>query len=62
MGYADAKGETNRLLFYAFLSNQTGVYSYGLLTIIANNAMKTNWHSFADDTRKLICYNDIIKK
>ena len=46
MGYADAKGETNRLLFYAFLSNQTGVYSYGLLTIIANNAMKTNWHEF----------------
>ncbi len=46
MGYADAKGETNRILFKAFLNNQTGGYSYGLLTIIANNAMKTNWHEF----------------
>lgn len=39
LGYADAKGETNRILFNAFLSNKTGGYSYGLLTIIANNAM-----------------------
>ena len=39
LGYADAKGETNRILFNAFLKNQTGGYSYGLLTIIANNAM-----------------------
>ena len=39
MGYADAKGETNRILFNAFLNNQTGGYSYGLLTIIANNAI-----------------------
>ena len=39
LGYADAKGETNSILFNAFLKNQTGGYSYGLLTIIANNAM-----------------------
>lgn len=39
LGYADAKAETNRILFNAFLSNKTGGYSYGLLTIIANNAM-----------------------
>ena len=39
LGYADAKGETNRILFNAFLNNQTSGYSYGLLTIIANNAM-----------------------
>jgi len=39
LGYADAKNETNRVLFNAFLKNQTGGYSYGLLTIIANNAM-----------------------
>ena len=39
MGYADAKGETNRILFNAFLKNQTGGYSYGLLTVIANNAI-----------------------
>lgn len=39
LGYADAKGETNRILFNAFLKNQTSGYSYGLLTIIANNAM-----------------------
>lgn len=39
MGYADAKGETNRILFKAYLANQTGGYSYGLLSIIANNAI-----------------------
>ena len=39
LGYADAKGETNRILFNAFLNNKTSGYSYGLLTIIANNAM-----------------------
>ena len=38
LGYADAKNETNRILFKAFLSNQTQGYSYGLLTVIANNA------------------------
>lgn len=37
--YADAKAETNRILFKAFLNNQTEGYSYGLLTIIANNAI-----------------------
>ena len=39
LGYADAKAETNRIIFNAFLNNQTGGYSYGLLTIIANNAI-----------------------
>ena len=39
MGYADAKGETNRILFKAYLANQTGGYRYGLLKIIANNAI-----------------------
>ena len=39
MGYADAKGETNRILFKAYLANQTGGYSYGLLKVIANNAI-----------------------
>lgn len=39
MGYADARAETNRIIFEAFLSNQTNGYSYGLLTIIANNAI-----------------------
>jgi len=39
MGYADAKGETNRILFKAYLANQTGCYSYGLLKVIANNAI-----------------------
>lgn len=39
MGYADAKGESNRILFKAFINKQTCGYSYGLLTIIANNAM-----------------------
>ena len=38
LGYADAKNETNRILFKAFLNNQTQGYSYGLLTVIANNA------------------------
>ncbi len=46
MGYADAKAETNRILFNAFLNNQTGGYSYGLLTIITINTMKINWHEF----------------
>ncbi len=31
MGYADAKGEINRILFKAYLANQTGGYSHGLL-------------------------------
>lgn len=39
LGYADAKNETNRILFQAFLNNQTDGYSYGLLTVIANNAI-----------------------
>lgn len=39
MGYADARAETNCIIFEAFLSNQTNGYSYGLLTIIANNAI-----------------------
>lgn len=39
LGYADAKNETNRILFNAFLKNETGGYGYGLLTIIANNAI-----------------------
>ena len=39
LGYADAKAETNRILLNAFLNNQTDGYSYGLLTIIANNAI-----------------------
>lgn len=39
LGYADAKAESNRIIFNAFLNNQTGGYSYGLLTIIANNAI-----------------------
>jgi len=39
MGYADARGESNRILFNAFVNNQTSGYSYGLLTLIANNAI-----------------------
>ena len=39
MGYADAKAETNRAIFNAFFNNQTCGYSYGLLTIVANNAI-----------------------
>ena len=39
LGYAYAKAETNKILFDAFLNNRAGGYSYGLLTIIANNAM-----------------------
>lgn len=39
MGYADAKGETNRIIFKAFINNQTDGYSYGLLKVIANNAI-----------------------
>lgn len=34
MGYADAKVETNRTLFKAYLANQTGGYNYGLLKVI----------------------------
>ena len=39
LGYADARAETNRILFNAVLNNQTGGYGYGILTIIANNAL-----------------------
>lgn len=39
LGYADAKAETNKIIFKAFLDKQTEGYSYGLLTIIANNAI-----------------------
>ena len=39
LGYADARAETNRILFNAVLNNQTGGYGYGILTIIANNTL-----------------------
>lgn len=39
LGYAGARAETNRILFNAVLNNQTDGYGYGILTIIANNAL-----------------------
>lgn len=62
LGYADAKAETNRILFQAFLNNQTGGYSYGLLTIIANNAifeyrdiyLRPEYYANAEETVKAL--------
>ena len=39
LGYAEARAKTNRIIFNAFLSGQTNGYSYGELTVIANNAI-----------------------
>lgn len=61
-GYADARAETNRIIFEAFLSNQTNGYSYGLLTIIANNAiyeyrdmyLRPEYYRNAEETVKIM--------
>jgi len=39
LGYADARAKSNRIIFDAWLSGQTNGYSYGDLTIVANNAI-----------------------
>lgn len=39
LGYADARAKSNRILFNAWLGGQTKEYSYGDLTIVANNAI-----------------------
>lgn len=62
MGYADARVETNRIIFGAFLNNQTNGYSYGLLTIIANNAiyeyrdlyLRSEYYSNAEEIVKIM--------
>ncbi len=37
-GYADARAKSNRILFNAWLNNQTDGFAYGELVNIANNA------------------------
>ena len=39
LGYADARAESNRIFFNAWLNGQTNGYSYGELVDIANNAI-----------------------
>ncbi|MBE6623497.1 MAG: hypothetical protein E7621_04865 [Ruminococcaceae bacterium] len=39
LGYSDARAKSNRILFNAWLGDQTKGYSYGDLTIVANNAI-----------------------
>ena len=39
LGYADARAKSNSILFNAWLGGQTKGYSYGDLTIVANNAI-----------------------
>ena len=39
LGYADARAESNRIFFEAFLKGQTNGYSYGELVDIANAAI-----------------------
>ena len=39
LGYSDARAKSNRILFNAWLGGQTKGYSYGDLTIVANNAI-----------------------
>lgn len=39
LGYADARAKSNKVIFNAWLDKQTGGYSYGTLTNIANNAI-----------------------
>ena len=39
LGYADAKAKCNRILFDAWLNGKTDGYSFGDLTVIANNAI-----------------------
>lgn len=68
MGYADARVETNRIIFGAFLNNQTNGYSYGLLTIIANNAiyeyrdlyLRSEYYSNAEEIVKIMLADLII--
>ncbi len=38
-GYADARAKSNRILFNAWLNNQTDGFAYGELVNIANNAI-----------------------
>lgn len=40
MGYTDARAKSNSILFDAWLNGQTGGYSYGELTDVANNAIR----------------------
>ncbi len=39
IGYADARAKSNRILFNAWLNNQTDGFAYGELVNIANNAI-----------------------
>ncbi len=39
MGYADARAESNRIIFNAWLNKQTDGFAYGELVNIANNAI-----------------------
>ena len=39
LGYAGARAKTNRIIFNAWLDGKTNGYSYGDLTIVANNAI-----------------------
>ena len=38
-GYADARAESNRIIFNAWLNKQTNGFAYGELVNIANNAI-----------------------
>jgi len=39
LGYADARAKSNHIIFNAWLTGKTNGYSYGDLTIVANNAI-----------------------
>ena len=39
IGYADARAESNRIIFNAWLNKQTNGFAYGELVNIANNAI-----------------------
>ena len=39
LGYAGARAKTNRIIFNAWLNGKTNGYSYGDLTVVANNAI-----------------------
>lgn len=39
MGYADARAKSSQIFFNAWLNGQTSGYSYGELTVIADNAI-----------------------
>ncbi|MEE0962886.1 MAG: hypothetical protein U0L73_01555 [Ruminococcus bromii] len=39
LGYSDARAKSNRIIFDAWLAGKTNGYSYGDLTVVANNAI-----------------------